>query len=379
MLRRLSERIGNPLNWRSVSRCQFFTVNALLFFVSTSALSQILLAYPEEVPYFAPEGLRLFRSFAMGAAAAWLVLGVASLWLRHRKDTSSPVLIHATIQLSAVCFAISAYIAGPYTSPVMLIYLLFVCGLVLFSWRAVMYGVATAASILTATTLAEQLGWFTSAPLFSSSPLQNGQVGWVWLLISGVISSFFIASALLIVAYVVVRWRDREARYRDLSTTDHLTRVANRRHMMEHLELCFSRALDQEQPIACVMIDIDHFKRVNDNHGHLCGDNVLVEVARILGEEVRATDIVARYGGEEFAIILPGADLAGAHTLAERCRRRIEATEIPVGEGALQITASMGLAGYPEHPMESYEELLRLADDALYQAKNSGRNRVVMH
>ena len=126
------------------------------------------------------------------------------------------------------------------------------------------------------------------------------------------------------------------------------------------------------QPVSLILLDIDHFKRVNDEHGHDAGDSALRLLAGALREEVRGVDTAARYGGEEFAIILPQAGEEGALVVAERLRSRIERTEVP-GVGC--ITASIGVATFPLHA-SSRELLVTTADRALYQAKRTGRNRV---
>jgi diguanylate cyclase (GGDEF)-like protein len=154
--------------------------------------------------------------------------------------------------------------------------------------------------------------------------------------------------------------------------TDGLTGCFNRRFFEIQLERDLHLATRMRQPVSLILIDIDHFKRVNDTHGHDAGDAALRLLASELREEVRGVDTAARYGGEEFAIILPQAGPEGALAVAERLRMRIERTEVP-GVGA--ITASLGIATFPLHA-SSRELLVTAADRALYQAKRTGRNRV---
>ena len=125
------------------------------------------------------------------------------------------------------------------------------------------------------------------------------------------------------------------------------------------------------------MLDIDDFKKVNDSHGHLQGDQVLREVARVLLDTSREIDEPARYGGEEMAVALPQTDLDGAFEFAERLRRRIEALEVPVigGEGSVRVTASVGAAALPQSATSDKDALVAAADSALYRAKRLGKNR----
>jgi diguanylate cyclase (GGDEF)-like protein len=154
--------------------------------------------------------------------------------------------------------------------------------------------------------------------------------------------------------------------------TDALTGCFNRRFFEIQLERDLHLATRMRQPVSLILLDIDHFKRVNDTHGHDAGDAALRILANALREEVRGVDTAARYGGEEFAIILPQAGAEGAYVVAERLRSRIERTEVP-GVGC--ITASLGVATFP-NDASSRELLVTSADRALFLAKRSGRNRV---
>lgn len=171
--------------------------------------------------------------------------------------------------------------------------------------------------------------------------------------------------------------RDKNVRLEELSNTDGLTKITNRRHFMEIFELEFMRAERYRAALTYVMIDLDHFKKINDQYGHLVGDRALVTCANVLREGLRAHDIVARYGGEEFALLLPETDLAGARVVAERYRKRIEDTVVSIGEHTIKLTASLGVACCPHDDVKSVDDLIRLADDALYEAKQAGRNCVV--
>jgi len=162
-----------------------------------------------------------------------------------------------------------------------------------------------------------------------------------------------------------------------LAHTDPLTAVLNRRALTERLTAEFERVKRYESTVSLLLIDIDHFKRVNDSYGHLVGDDVLTDVGRLLQGAVRSVDVVARYGGEEFVIALPETGEAGATTFAERVREMIEAHPFTYnGDSELQLTASIGVASYPSPGMETVEDLLARADQALYRAKAEGRNRV---
>jgi len=155
--------------------------------------------------------------------------------------------------------------------------------------------------------------------------------------------------------------------------TDHLTDLANRRRFERQLEMEVSRTLRKTHSTFCLLlIDIDHFKRVNDTHGHQVGDHVIKLVAKNLQAIARTTDLAARIGGEEFALILPETCLALAVEIAERFRVAINANELPV---VGRVTVSLGVAEF-QVDIETASQLFRCADAALYQAKRKGRNRV---
>jgi two-component system cell cycle response regulator len=167
------------------------------------------------------------------------------------------------------------------------------------------------------------------------------------------------------------------ARLEALALTDPLTQVLNRRALTLRLTAELDRARRYESVVTLLMVDLDHFKRINDTHGHLVGDEALREVAAILRHAVRSVDVVARYGGEEFVVVLPETAEEGGIVFAERLRDSIASHEFHVpGRSALALTASIGVATFPAPRVESVEDLFARADAALYRAKADGRDRV---
>jgi diguanylate cyclase (GGDEF)-like protein len=162
------------------------------------------------------------------------------------------------------------------------------------------------------------------------------------------------------------------------AVTDELTGLYNHRRFQEAMVAESERARRFGQPMSLIMLDIDNFKLVNDNHGHQQGDRVLREVARVLRESSREIDSPARYGGEELAVVLPQTDLEGAYQLAERVRQEVEAMKVDLvgGGGTISVTASLGVASMPESALGP-GQLISAADAALYRAKNAGKNKTV--
>lgn len=163
-----------------------------------------------------------------------------------------------------------------------------------------------------------------------------------------------------------------------LATTDPLTGLFNRRHFFTLTEHWCENALKESFEISAMMIDIDHFKKVNDQFGHQAGDQALVKVARAIHEALRTDDVLCRYGGEEFCVLLPNTNLNFAHQVAERIRNKIEKLEIRFEKQCIRLTASIGIADLANSPKLSVMGLLGHADQALYTAKHKGRNCCVI-
>jgi two-component system, cell cycle response regulator len=159
-----------------------------------------------------------------------------------------------------------------------------------------------------------------------------------------------------------------------MTIVDGLTQVHNKRYFMEFLDREMARCSRYDRPLALLLFDIDHFKQINDLHGHLAGDHVLKRMAEMIAKHVRKEEAFARYGGEEFAIIMPETNGERARIFAEKIRRMVESTPFVYEDREIQVTVSIGIAQMKQHrePMS----FIRAADEKLYAAKNGGRNRV---
>jgi two-component system, cell cycle response regulator len=170
----------------------------------------------------------------------------------------------------------------------------------------------------------------------------------------------------------ILRLQD-ELRFR--ATHDSLTGIANRGAIIDALQNELSRQVRQQRPLGVILADIDHFKSINDTYGHLCGDAVLRTLAKRMKDCMRPYDGVGRYGGEEFLIVVSDSGAQGTMASAERIRRAIEAEPVSTSAGEIPVTASLGVAVNTDPEHVDVQALLQLADDALYQAKEHGRNR----
>jgi diguanylate cyclase (GGDEF)-like protein len=160
-----------------------------------------------------------------------------------------------------------------------------------------------------------------------------------------------------------------------LATVDGMTGLFNRRHFLSLAEIEWSRYQRHRRPMSLVLFDIDQFKLINDSFGHYAGDHVIKEIADICHQQKRKSDIIARFGGEEFLILLPETKLEAAQRFAERLRRKVETSAFCVASNAIRATISIGVSE-ANPSIDTVFDLIKLADKALYMAKDSGRNRV---
>ncbi len=369
--------LSNPLDWRPIDR---FILLASLVMLAPVLLAAILLATAYLAPsYLDPDITRVL--LILYACHAVLLAGFLGLALRRRRHSNDwPALENFIIVSFIITVLASTYATGTHFTEGLLILFL---GVNITSALANIHKIRIAyvcVCILMALLAVNDFsGVLPPAPLFTQPPLNpdgSPLTGWLAVQVT-------IAAALLAITNIsltaVGRWVERETLYREMSTIDGLTRLTNRRSFIERGQSEFSRA--QRIPasaLACVMVDLDHFKRINDTWGHHAGDQVLVAASTIMMENARQYDEVGRYGGEEFAILLPGLTLEAAAIVAERVREKIAGAAISVDGNRIAITASFGVASFPAPGVEDLNDLLKAADKALYAAKDSGRNRVVM-
>ena len=298
---------------------------------------------------------------------------IRSGWSRRFKD---PSLTLAQILYSIACCAVAFVIAGPargVTLPILAIILMFgifglttrqMLGILLYG--LVVFGVASGA-----VALRDEPGY---PPVVAAA--------YVGMVVVVLLSSTFLTTRVQSTREHLRRQKSELARaleqIRELATHDDLTGLLNRRAMFERMQLEQRRSLRTGHPLLVAQLDIDHFKVVNDTHGHANGDLVLRAFADTVRHSVRDTDLLARWGGEEFVLMLCDTPTEEAHALLERVRLAVQAMRVPLPQGGapIAITVSIGLARHT--PADTLARTLERADQALYAAKAQGRNRVVL-
>jgi diguanylate cyclase (GGDEF)-like protein len=369
-------RRGNPLTWSRSARVLLVVIvvlGALGIFAAHRFMSGGWLYFPSYTDPTLAEALD--RLWSIGAVA-WAVMAMAAIaCLRWAPE--SKVLVHVVIQLYAVTIAFFVISTGPFSAAGWMFFLAgSILGLLLFGSRGAAAGLISYFGLLLLGLVLGATGHLGALPDGNRPPGISPE-DWRDLTVRTLLSTAVFAGLVLTLCiYIIKLLRDREQKLERLTKTDALTGVLNRGYLLRTARSELARARRYGTALACVMVDLDHFKQVNDEHGHLVGDRVLEWVGEALLATVRTHDLVGRFGGEEFVLFLPSTELDGARELAERCRTVLAGRCIDTGNGGVTVTASFGVSAFPDTEATSVDDLLRAADEALYRAKQRGRNRV---
>jgi diguanylate cyclase (GGDEF)-like protein len=317
--------------------------------------------------------LRMTTRLAVGALVLWIALYA---WTWRRPSATSDGfswLLFGTVVAHIVTGTAVCYALGPYTAASGLITVAaLLLGMVLLHRRFLWMAVAGWFVAMFAMHFLSQAGVLPFAALFEASFEPSD--------LAKVAAERAAAAALIYIPLAVAMdhlirvWREDERTLYEAAQLDSLTGAYTRGFAVAVMQRALSKASEEGRPLAVLMVDLDHFKRINDAHGHARGDLVLKQTTHAIQSTLRANDIVGRFGGEEFVVLLWGADLHQAMGAAERCRRAVESMEIP-NVPYLSVTASVGVAAFPDHGDE-LDALLKASDRAMYEAKANGRNRV---
>lgn len=300
----------------------------------------------------------------------------------NRTHPQSSLYQHITHQYYGATLVLAGYFIGTLSLPVgILIIGSPLIGFIFFRQVYVIAGTITSMTLLVTLTYASALEYIPYAPLMAQPKYTFYVADPLWL--AGLY--ILIIPNIIIIIYLADQtlghWRKRSLKTRAISLTDALTGTHSRRSILNLLELELARTFHRGPPLALILLDMDHFKHINDTWGHPTGDKVLQTAAAQLQEVIRSCDAIGRLGGEEFVIILPDTTLEGARALAERCRQQLEQYTMLSDDGKpLKMRASFGLTGNEHCLTLSSADLIKAADEALYNAKKAGKNRVeVMH
>ena len=364
---------GSPFGWNARDRSlyvQFLT--ALLMAIVTFSLVA-LDGWPFLLERPADAALQTTSLLAVGALVFWIGFYVWTWRWGPRHEAKFSWLLFATIAAHIITGTAVCYAIGPYTAASGLITVAaLLLGMVLLERRSLWLAVVGWFVSMFAMHVASKAGVLPFLSLFEAS-LEAPDL-------AKVAAERAFAAALIYIPLAVVMdhligvWRQDERSFYEAAQFDSLTGAYTRGFAISVMQRALLKARGDSKPLGVLMLDLDHFKRINDAHGHARGDLVLKETTRAVQSMLRAGDIVGRFGGEEFVILLPGADLEQALGAAERCRAAVAKMEIPDAP-YLSVTASVGVAALPEHG-DNLDALLKASDRAMYVAKGNGRNRV---
>ena len=365
---------GSPFGWNACDRSlyvQFLTALLMLIVAfSFAALDgwPFLLQRPDD-----ELALRTTTNLAIAALVFWLGFYVWTRRFYVRRGSKNSRLLLVTIAAHILTGTAVCYALGPYTAVSGLITVAaLLLGMVLLERRWLWMAVGGWLVSMSLMHLASRAGVLPFSSLFEVSFEQFD--------IAQVAAERAVAAAIIYIPLAVIMdhlisvWRQDEQSLSEAAQFDSLTGAYTRGFAMSVMERAVLKAGRDGAPLAVLMLDLDHFKRINDAHGHARGDLVLQQTTRAMQSALRAGDIVGRFGGEEFVVLLPGADLKQAMGAAERCRAAVQEMKIP-NAPYLAVTASVGVAAFPEHG-EALDLLLKASDTAMYKAKANGRNRI---
>ena len=298
------------------------------------------------------------------------------LWPQRFSPRPMPRVYSAITLLATFGFTTTALLGGNFTYPTNIVIIgLVPCGLLLLDTRSTAQGLALGILMLSLNDLAIFTGLVRYAPAYGPQAFVGDHHNFLAELLRSGIQYVSISAYCVLIWLLFSHFDRRQNALKHLSQIDMLTGLANRRYFMERLEIECCRLGRNQHRFCLVMIDADHFKKINDTHGHLVGDEVLKAIAHTLTQHMRVpADLAARIGGEEFALLLPDTGLAGAQAVCERIRAGLERLRFQGPVRTFNVTLSMGVVENEDHDAET---LLHYADANLYLAKARGRNRVV--
>ncbi len=327
--------------------------------------------------YVSPQGAQQLTGVLLFNISGYLLL---ILWgaLLRKADSHSRLYVNAFVQFFGASFLLLGIMFGIY-SPITGMVLVGspLVGFILFGFRPVAWGFAVS------TVLVLLLSWLSASGVeiyalyFQEDPAAKDSLSYYWIASTVAFSVPFVTSVVTLVSILLRRWVYREAQVRAMAVQDPLTGLANRRALFDQFAHEMARARRSGEALSVCVMDLDHFKLINDRHGHAAGDTVLVWVANLLRECLRETDRIGRIGGEEFVLVLPDTGREGAEKVIERCRSALVGTPVMLEDGeSLTVSASFGVVTSFAEDNATESQLVSRADDALYQAKQHGRNRV---
>lgn len=376
LLERL-KKLGNPMDWSDADKTLLGIGMSFSLFALFFSIASIPVLFPSMQHASNMEAVRFTQYFSVACMLVWAVF-FSLVWKTRNSHPDSTLAATIQVYLFGAPLLVMAVLNGIHSLVTgLLLATLPIFGLILFN---------NSKHVIAATGLnwlgiiligiAVNNGLLPDAPLYQrgETPYTNTHI---WLFIQVIIAIPAAILVSLIVISLVHGLRIREQKILELSRRDGLTGVWNRRYLMERLEHEIAVVRRSAKPLSLIILDLDFFKRINDQYGHITGDKVLIHAAKTLQGSIRDIDHLGRYGGEEFVIILPFCDAGMAAIIAERCRQNVESIAITVDGTRIPVTSSFGVTTLLPSQHASGDLLTHSADLGLYEAKSKGRNCVI--
>jgi diguanylate cyclase (GGDEF)-like protein len=370
---------------QTVERLLFESTSASRCLLAIAAVNPFVLAYLATHSYalFSPDvrpglhtGVMWFMQALLLLAEGTLLITAAWLWPKRRGTKAHPRIECLVIAVIGVIYTAVPILAGSFSAgPTLALLGVAVVGLLLFPWQTMLAVMSLCAAALISYNLLTLLFDAPYAPAITPQAFQQGEPRWWWSFWQGMVLYVGLPAVVFVVMMLFASHDAMHRQLQHLSSTDALTGLANRRLFMDRLQAELARQERHHRPLSVLLIDADHFKRINDLHGHAMGDEVLKALAQVLATSVRSpVDVVARLGGEEFGLLLPDTTLDEAQAVVERLQDRLQGLVFTDAAKDFGLTVSLGgvqcLYSQPK-------QVLTQVDANLYRAKADGRNRAV--
>ncbi|MCG8670874.1 MAG: GGDEF domain-containing protein [Pseudomonadales bacterium] len=372
-----NKTIVNPIDWCGVDRCMLGAFFIAPWYFMQAGFGFFLTSRPDLIPFLNSEVHTKLNYYLLACGLIWIGMFLISYHIRKTQTENKKLELVTVILPVPLVFAIVITHGILMSSVLAGLVAVSMLGFFLFETRLMVISVLFNAALVVIVSLLSFMEVIPFTSLYKEVYMGTGARWWMGGQIA--ITMYPLLCGIIMTKFFLKGLREREDKIRELSRKDGLTDIWNRRYLMEifERELLLSKRADT--PISFIMIDLDHFKKLNDEHGHKMGDKALEVAAQVLQSALRNTDYLGRYGGEEFAAILPNCNVGAAREVAERCRQAIESTIVTYNGVEINLTTSVGVTTVIKSANVSADTIIERADKALYRSKGEGRNKVSIH
>lgn len=364
----------NPIDWSGVDRCMLGALAIAPWYFMQAVFGSLLSSNPELVPFFDTNTLSKLNIYLFGCGCLWLAVLGCALYLRRNHDENKMlewVVVLLPIPLVMPIVVVHGILTSSVLAGTVAVAML---GFFFFETRLMVVSVVFNIVLVSVVGLLAIAGAIPFTSLYENVAMGPG--AYWWMVGQFMITMYPLFCGILMTMFFLKGLHDREDKIRELSRKDGLTNIWNRRYLMEIFERELHASQRSKTPISFIMIDLDFFKKLNDQYGHKMGDRALEVASKVLQTAIRSTDSLGRYGGEEFAAVLPDCTVGSAREVAERCRVAIESSSVEYNGVTVDLTASVGATTVVDSTDVNADTIIDRADQALYKSKDAGRNRV---